>query len=72
MSYIYLLVISRSTIRISVGTSDSTVILSTETDITNRLMLARQRRLLNLRTRIAQLEEELAALEECSDLHDDG
>ena len=43
----------------------------TETDITNRLVLARQRRLLNLRTRIAQLEEELTALEECSGLQDD-
>ena len=31
----------------------------TETDITNRLVLARQRRLLNLKTQIAQLEEEL-------------
>ena len=43
----------------------------TETDITNRLVLARQRRLLNLRTRIAQLEEELTALEGCSGLQDD-
>ena len=36
----------------------------TETDITNRLVLARQRRLLNLRTQIVQLEEELLELEE--------
>ena len=43
----------------------------TETDITNRLVLARQRRLLDLKTRIAQLEEELTALEECSGLQDD-
>ena len=42
----------------------------TETDITNRLVLARQRRLLNLRTRIVQLEEELTELEECSGLQD--
>ena len=35
----------------------------TETDITNRLVLTRQRRLLNFRTQIAQLEEELLELE---------
>ena len=38
----------------------------TEIAITNRLVLTGQRRLLNLRTRIPQLEEELAALEGCS------
>ena len=48
----------------SVGTSDSTVFSSTETDITNRLVLARQRRLLILKTQAAQLEEELAAIRE--------
>ena len=55
----------------SYGTSDTTVFSSTETDITNRLVLARQRRLLILKTQIAQLEEELAALEECAGFHDD-
>ena len=55
----------------SVGTSDSTVISSTETDITNRLVLARQRRFAILKTQIAQLEEELIALEECAGFHDD-
>ena len=34
-------------------------------------MLARQRRLLILKTQIAQLEEELIALEECAGFHDD-
>ena len=43
----------------------------TETDITNRVALARQRRPLNLRTRIAQLEEELIELEERAGIHDD-
>ena len=38
----------------------------TETDITNRLVLARQRRLLNLQTLITQLEEELLVIEECT------
>ena len=38
----------------------------TETDITNRLVLARQRRLLNLQTLITQLEEELLVIEECA------
>ena len=37
----------------------------TGTDITNRLVLARQRRLLNLQTQITQLEEELLVIEEC-------
>ena len=43
----------------------------TETDITNRLVLARQRRLLNLRMKITQLEEELTALEGCPGLQYD-
>ena len=38
----------------------------TEIDITNRLVLARQRWLLNLQTQIAQLEEELLVIEECA------
>ena len=44
----------------------------TETDITNRLVLTRQRRLLNLRTRIAQLEEESLELEESAGFQADG
>ena len=44
----------------------------TETDITNRLVLARQRRLLNLRTRIAQLEEESLELEQSAGFQADG
>ena len=97
VSYIYLLIIERSCIGISYGTSDTIVISSTKTeahnlnttiasaapwddsfpatlhtttpenrhgstagmtgtDITNRLVLARQRRLLNLQTQITQLE----------------
>ena len=38
----------------------------TQTDTTKRLALAKQCRILNLKTQIAQLEEELAALEECA------
>ena len=40
----------------------------TQTDTTNKLVLARQHRLLNLKTQIAQLNKGLLALEECAGL----
>lgn len=43
----------------------------TQTDTTNRLVTARRRRLLNLRTQSAQLDEKLPTLEECTALQHD-